>query len=119
MDEGDGQRNWQVGHLSRLSGVTVRALHHYDNIGILTPRERSEAGYRLYGAEDLKRLTQIVMMRRLGLSLTDVAATFNSPNSHLAGLLERHLGELEQRLAQQLVLRTQIASVLERMTSGQ
>lgn len=46
MDEGDGQRNWQVGHLSRLSGVTVRALHHYDNIGILTPRERSEAGYR-------------------------------------------------------------------------
>lgn len=52
---------WTVGQVADVFGVTVRTLHHYDEIGLLTPSERSRAGYRLYTDEDLTRLQQIVV----------------------------------------------------------
>ena len=55
---------WTVGQVADLFGVTVRTLHHYDEIGLLTPSERSRAGYRLYTDADLVRLQQIVVYRR-------------------------------------------------------
>lgn len=69
-----GESLWTVGRLAELTGVTVRTLHHYDDIGLLTPEHRSPSGYRLYSSADLERLQQIVVYRRLELSLDDVAA---------------------------------------------
>lgn len=63
-----------VGAVARELGVTVRTLHHYDEIGLLSPSERSPAGYRLYTRNDLERLASIVVYRRLGFALEDVAA---------------------------------------------
>ena len=56
-----------VGELARLANVSVRTLHHYDEIGLLVPSERSEAGYRLYSHGDGARLQEILVWRQLGL----------------------------------------------------
>ncbi|NDY74733.1 MerR family transcriptional regulator, partial [Desulfobacter hydrogenophilus] len=64
----------KVGELARRSGITVRTLHHYDAIGLLTPSARSDSGYRLYNRDDIARLHQIQAMRRLDLSLADIGA---------------------------------------------
>ena len=65
---------WTVGQVADVFGVTVRTLHHYDEVGLLVPSERSAAGYRLYTDGDLRRLQQIVVYRRLELSLEQIAA---------------------------------------------
>lgn len=68
-----------IGEVAATVGVTVRTLHHYDRVGLLTPSGRSPAGYRLYDAADVARLQRIVAYRRLGLSLDDVAAILDDP----------------------------------------
>lgn len=60
---------WRVGELAKRTGVSVRTLHWYEEIGLLSPSQRSEAGHRLYAAEDLGRLQQIQSLRQLGFSL--------------------------------------------------
>ena len=63
---------WTVGQVADLFGVTVRTLHHYDEIGLLVPSGRSAAGYRLYTDADLTRLQQVVVYRRLELPLDEI-----------------------------------------------
>ena len=75
-----------VGQVAQTFGVTVRTLHHYDEIGLLSPSERSHAGYRLYTAEDLERLATIVTYRRLDLPLDEVAALLRGEGSTLEHL---------------------------------
>ena len=65
-------QTWKVGALARQTGLTVRTLHHYDEIGLLAPSLRTGAGHRLYTADDLGRLLQILSLRQLGLSLDEV-----------------------------------------------
>ena len=72
-------RTYAVGELARLSGVTIRTLHHYDSIGLLRPASVGGNGYRLYGREELLRLQQILFHRELGLSLGDIAAVLDAP----------------------------------------
>jgi DNA-binding transcriptional MerR regulator len=79
-----------VGTLARLAGVTVRTLHHYDEIGLLSPKRRSAKGYRLYGADDLLRLQQIMVRRELGMSLEQIARALDDPDFDIrAALLEQ------------------------------
>jgi MerR family transcriptional regulator, thiopeptide resistance regulator len=61
-----------VGEVAELAGVTVRTLHHYDELGLLSPSERSEAGYRLYSYEDVARLQEILIWRQLGFVLAEI-----------------------------------------------
>jgi MerR family transcriptional regulator, thiopeptide resistance regulator len=78
-----------VGELSRMSGVTVRALHHYDAIGLVRPSRRTAAGYRLYEADDVLRLQQVLLFRELGLPLDEIAAAIDRAESREA-LLRQH-----------------------------
>jgi MerR family transcriptional regulator, thiopeptide resistance regulator len=64
---------YRIQEFARLAGVTVRALHHYDRLGLMKPSGRSEAGYRLYRDCDLARLEQIVVLKFLGLPLKQIA----------------------------------------------
>lgn len=66
-----------VGDLAKLTGVTVRALHHYDEIGLVRPSERSPAGYRLYTDADVHRLQQVLLFRELGLPLEEIASAID------------------------------------------
>ena len=72
---------WTVGQVADELGVTVRTLHHYDEIGLLHPSERTPAGYRLYTAEDLERLQNIVVYRRLGFPLEEIGELLDASSS--------------------------------------
>lgn len=63
---------WTVGEAARIAKVSVRTLHHYDEIGLLCPSGRTQAGYRLYEQADLERLHQILLFRELGFALPDI-----------------------------------------------
>jgi MerR family transcriptional regulator, thiopeptide resistance regulator len=78
-----------VGELARLTGVTVRALHHYDELGLVRPSQRTAAGYRLYGDADVLRLHQVLLFRELGLPLEEIAAAIDEAGSQ-EELLRRH-----------------------------
>ncbi|MFI9345444.1 MerR family transcriptional regulator [Streptomyces sp. NPDC052773] len=72
--------SYSVGQVAGFAGVTVRTLHHYDDIGLLVPSERSRAGHRRYSDADLDRLQQILFYRELGFPLDEVAALLDDPD---------------------------------------
>ena len=78
-----------VGEVSELARVTVRTLHHYDELGLLSPSERSEAGYRLYSYDDLARLQEILIWRALGFPLAEIVSLLDDPEHDRLGALER------------------------------
>ena len=84
------ERTWRIGEVATATGLTVRALHHYDQIGLVAPSGRTSGGHRLYTSADLTVLYQVTAMRQLGLSLDQVAT-----------LLAGHT-DVEQVFAQQL-----------------
>ena len=63
---------WKTGELAKLTGLTIRTLRYYDQIGLFSPSGRTEAGYRLYTESDLARLQQILSLKELGLSLEQI-----------------------------------------------
>lgn len=69
-----------VSEVSRLSGVSVRALHHYDSIGLLKPTTVTEAGYRLYDEKALARLQTILLLRELEFSLKEIKQIVENPD---------------------------------------
>lgn len=79
---------YRAKEFASLAGVTVRALHHYDRLGILRPKQRSEAGYRLYGLRDFARLEQIVVLKFLGIPLKQIGRLLE-PDAKLSVVLEK------------------------------
>jgi MerR family transcriptional regulator, thiopeptide resistance regulator len=88
----------QIKQAARLAGVSVRTLHHYDEIGLLVPKRRSAAGYRLYDPEDLLRLQQILIGRELGLSLLEIGRSLDDPSFDLHQALRSQRLQLQQRV---------------------
>ncbi len=88
----------KVGELARRTGLTVRTLHHYDAVGLLRPARRTEAGYRLYDRDDVERLTRILLLRRLGLSLDEIRSSLDDPRLSLARTLEIQVGRLREEI---------------------
>jgi DNA-binding transcriptional MerR regulator len=86
-----------VSAVARTSGITVRTLHHYDEIGLLVPSERSEAGYRLYSTTDLERLQEILFYRELGLPLDEISRLMDEPGAVRSVTLRRQRALLEER----------------------
>src|SRR5215467_3801754 len=87
-----------VGELSRLTGVTVRALHHYDEIGLVRPSQRTAAGYRLYDEPDVLRLQQVLVLRELGVPLDQIAGVIDAATDR-AALLRGHRAALAEKRA--------------------
>ena len=109
-------REWTVGELAQQAGVSVRTLHHYDQIGLLSPT-RSAAGHRRYTEPDVARLTQVVALRSLGLSLGEIRRCLDSGEA-LVATLTRQLRDLDLRVAQTTALRDRLATVVARLQSG-
>jgi MerR family transcriptional regulator, thiopeptide resistance regulator len=91
------RRTYQVKEVADLTGLTVRALHHYDSIGLLVPTARSAAGYRLYDDEDLLRLQQILIGRELGLPLEAIRRSLDDPQFDRRAALRAQRAELAVR----------------------
>ena len=84
-----------VNEISKITGVSVRTLHHYDSIGLLKPTKVTEAGYRLYDDTALKRLQQILLFRELEFPLKDIRDILESPRFDRAKALEQQIALLE------------------------
>ncbi len=95
---GEVDRTWSVGELARATGLTIRALHHYDEIGLLVPA-RSEAGHRVYSPADVERLYRVLALRGLGLALDEIAAALDDGSS-LIDTIRRHVAALERDIEQ-------------------
>src|SRR5215469_16606906 len=98
-DQQQPGRTWKVGALARATGLTVRTLHHYDEIGLLQPSARLGGGHRLYDAADVARLYRIIRLRQLGFPLSQVAEVLAEPEWQLAPAIDRHLAEARLRAA--------------------
>jgi DNA-binding transcriptional MerR regulator len=109
---------WTVGQVAELFGVTVRTLHHYDEIGLLVPSERSRAGYRLYTDGDLARLQQVVVYRRLELPLEEIATLLDGEEDAVDHL-RRQRATVMSRLDEPRELVSAIDRALEREMNDQ
>ena len=89
---------YTVGEVAVLSGVTIRTLHHYDEVGLLSPGERSAAGYRIYEDPDLERLQRILFYRELGFTLDEISTIVDDPHTDALGHLRRQRGLLTERI---------------------
>jgi DNA-binding transcriptional MerR regulator len=91
----------KVGELARRTGVSVRTLHFYDEIGLLSPAERTASGHRLYGPREIERLQQIASLRALGLSLDEVRDFLTGGDSSLLNTIEMHADRLRAQITLQ------------------
>ncbi len=107
-------KGYQVGEVARLTGVSVRTLHHYDRIGLLRPQQRSAAGYRIYGEQDLLRLQQILTLRYLGFPLRRISELLDRPDFDLVSSLRVQ----ERVLRARVVELDRIASVLAELVTA-
>ena len=92
---------WKVGELAKRAGVSVRALHHYDEIGLLSPSHRSGAGYRLYTEIDVAKLQQIRSLRALGFSLEETRDFLKRPEVTPDHVLRLHIAHLKEQIGLQ------------------
>ncbi len=113
MADVDGA-TWKVGQLARLTGLTVRTLHHYDELGLLHPSARTPSGHRLYDEHDVRRLYRIVALRELGLGL-DVIGDVLTGQPDLGDLLRDHLTHVDHQLAAIQALRRRLATMVARV----
>jgi MerR family transcriptional regulator, thiopeptide resistance regulator len=109
------EETYTVGALAKASGLTVRTLHHWDAIGLLVPASRAGNGYRRYGGEDVARLYRILALRRLGLTLGEVAAALEREGPELEAAVRAHLARVEEQLAAQTALRDRLVRILDEL----
>lgn len=109
----------KVGELAKKSGLTVRTLHHYDSIGLLSPSARSDAGYRLYDRADIARLHAIQAMRQMGLQLGDIAGLLTRPEQSLSTVVRQQINVLDKQIAQASDLRTRLQLLDVRLENGE
>ncbi|MGK5738545.1 MerR family transcriptional regulator [Micromonospora sp. URMC 103] len=104
---------YTVGQVAKLAGVTVRTLHHYDEIGVLSPSGRSAAGYRRYDDADLERLQLVRYYRELGFPLEEIAAILDDPAADPAAHLRRQHELLTVRIKRLQEMVTAIEFAME------
>jgi DNA-binding transcriptional MerR regulator len=108
-----------VSQLASRTGITVRTLHHYETEGLLRPASRSDAGYRLYGRDELRRLQHIVSLKALGFSLAEIRACLDADAPSLAEALVRQVDRLRQDIVRQQSLLDRLERVARLVADGE
>ncbi len=109
---------WRVGELARMTGLTVRTLHYYDEIGLLSPSRRTDAGYRLYTRGDVVRLQQISSLRQLGFPLGEIRDCLDHPEVSAQRVIEAHIGRLREQVALQRDLYRRLEAIAARLSTA-
>jgi DNA-binding transcriptional MerR regulator len=107
------ERCWKIGDLAAATGLTVRALHHFDQIGLLRPAQRTPAGHRVYTTGDVRRLYRILALRQLGMPLNQVARSLDADLEDLASAVRAQLTHVEQHIDVQRHLRVRLMALLK------
>lgn len=108
----------RVGAVARMSGVSVRTLHHYDELGLLPASGRSESGYRLYTSADLQRLRRILFYRELDFGLEEIARILDAPDADADDHLRRQHRLLRERQARTRALLDALEHEMEARDMG-
>lgn len=103
----------KVGDLAKQTGVSVRTLHYYDEIGLLSPSGRTESGYRLYATSDIMRLQQIVSLRQIGFSLEEIRECLEQRNLSLDQVIQLHIKRLQEQIEMSGKLLKRLEMILE------
>jgi MerR family transcriptional regulator, thiopeptide resistance regulator len=111
-------RSLPVGAVARLAGVTVRTLHHYDEIGLFAPSGRSVAGYRRYDDDDLERLQRILFYRELGFGLDEIKDVMTDGSTDASVHLRRQHAMLRDRIRRLERMAAAVEKALEARTMG-
>lgn len=105
----------KVGELAKQTGVSVRTLHYYDEIGLLTPTHHTDAGYRLYGADEIARLQQIKSLRQLGFSLDEIRGCLRGPDFSPQRVIALHLVRIREQIDMQHRLCDRLEGIARRL----
>jgi len=106
------QQAWRIGELARATRVTVRALHHYDRLGLLVPSSRTAGGHRCYTGDDVRRLHAILALRGFGLTLAEIGEALDRPGVDPREIVRRQLDQTDERIRQAVRLRDRLTGVL-------
>jgi len=108
----------KIGELARRTGLTVRALRHYDDIGLLKPSARSDGGYRLYDREDVARLYRVQALRRLDVSLAGIGAILTDGGAGLGDLVRQQMATLEREIREATALHAHLAELQKQLCAS-
>lgn len=109
---------FQVGEIAEKTGLTVRTLHHYEEIGLLLPTARTDAGYRLYNMQCIERLTQIQLLRQVGVQLKNIGEILDGQSGDIANILQERIALLTEQMQQMATLRFRLEQLQKQMQMG-
>ena len=112
-------KHWKVGELAERTGLSVRTLHHYDEIGLLIPSHRTPSGHRLYAEADVARLQQIVSLRSLGLPLDEVRDCLDRRGLKPLEVIRLHAARLREQMETQARLVERLEAVATGLQSAE
>jgi MerR family transcriptional regulator, thiopeptide resistance regulator len=111
------KRTWRIGEVATATGLTIRALHHYDQIGLVVPSARTSGGHRLYTAADLAALYQVTTLRQLGVPLDQIAVLL-AGQADVRQVIDEQLAQVDRQIRMATRLREQLAAARETGTDA-
>jgi MerR family transcriptional regulator, thiopeptide resistance regulator len=111
-------QGWKVGELAKRVGLTVRTLHHYDQIGLFSPTRITESGHRLYTDEDMRVLQQILTLKQLGFSLEEIKRLITNPDFDPMEVLHMQLSKLQQQIDTLAELKERVQQIHDHLRLG-
>ncbi|MFB9235186.1 MerR family transcriptional regulator [Plantactinospora siamensis] len=112
LPEPDGGPGWRIGQLAEATGVSVRSLRHYDEIGLLVPSGRDAAGHRRYTAAEVNRLYRVLALRGFGLALGEIRRLLDGADVDPRELFRQQLAQVDERITSAHRLRQSLIGVL-------
>ncbi len=109
----------KIGEIAEATGMTVRALHYYEEVGLLTPTARTDAGHRLYGPAVVERLYRISLLRQFDVPLDGIRASLADEGTSLRTLMSEHLTTTDARLAALQRLRARLVALVGKLESNE
>lgn len=109
------KKHWKVGDLANLTGLTVRTLRFYDQIGLLSPSDQTESGHRLYSESNLSRLHQILSLKELGLSLEEIKLALSGGQISPLEIVNLQINQIKEQIKRQQKLLEQLRHVSKLM----
>ena len=110
---------WKVGDLSKRTGLSIRTLHYYEEIGLLAPSYRTGSGHRLYEKSDIIRLQQIMSLRRLGFSLDEIRGCLNLSDFSFERVIELHISRLKDQIETERRLCNRLEAIAASLSSSE
>lgn len=109
------KKSWKIGELSNLTGLTIRTLQYYDQIGLFQPTGDSDSKHRLYTEEDISRLQHVLSLKELGLSLDQIKSTLMENQVSLFEIISLQITSLKDNIAVQMKLVRELESIVHLM----